>query len=82
MSDLEAWSKSIRALDRRCTQVHQRFSVVASLKYRVEMGYCTPRIGKQAAMVRLTVLVEHLRGEYRALRLAGKALHRAYMWNF
>jgi hypothetical protein len=33
-------------------------------------------------MVRLTVLAEHLRGEYRALRLAGKSLHRAYMWHF
>lgn len=82
MSDVEAWSKSISALDRRCIQVHQRFSAVASLKYRVEAGYYVPRVGIQAAMVRLTTLVEHLRGEYRALRLAGKALHRAYMRHF
>jgi hypothetical protein len=56
--------------------------MVSSLRYQIEAGYYVPRIGKQAAMARLAVLVERLRGEYRALRLAGKSLHRAYMWHF
>ena len=79
MDDLEAWSRSISALDLRCIQVHRRICLVSSLKYQTKTGYYVPRIGKQAAMARLTELVECLRGEYRALRLAGKALHKAYM---
>jgi hypothetical protein len=79
MDDLEAWSKSIHALDLRCIQVHRRLNLVSSLKYQTNTGHVQPRIGKQAALVRLAALVERLTGERRALRLAGRALHDAYM---